>query len=72
MSECYCVTKINGEIVIRRTRGQHPPGCIGHVDPSTPVEDLEFIVETETGEFVYCPKKKSEWLKEQIKNAISE
>lgn len=47
------------------------PKCIGHFT-SEDAEDVKYIVVEENGDIKICKKLKSQRMKDQIKNAISE
>lgn len=70
--EKYCVYEVDGQYVVRVTVGiEMGPDCLGCLPPDTPRQDFDFVV-IKDGVPVICEKKKSAWMKEQIKNAISE
>ncbi len=62
-----CVIKVNGKLRVEVVTGHNPLNCIGNLPDSTRPEDFQFVIETDEGVKI-CEKKKSAWLKEQIKN----
>jgi len=68
-----CVYKSESGYIVRVTRGnvKELPNCIGYLPGNTPGTDFDFV-DVKDGQPFICQKKKSAWIKEQIKNAISE
>ena len=66
------VIKENGKLRVIKTATTSIKDAIGYLPSNTPPEDYQFVVECPTGGAKICQEKKSAWMKEQIKNDISE
>lgn len=68
----FCVVDNNGTLMVWKVIGEAPENCVGHLSLDTAPEDFKFVALDSSGQPFICQKKKSAWIKEQIKNGISE
>lgn len=66
-----CIVKRDNILTVERRLGNHADSCVAHIETINE-EDIQFLTLDEDNKAFICQKKKSAWIKEQIKNAISE
>ena len=65
------IIKRNNSVYIVRYNGQPSKDQIQTLPDKYGPEDTQFLIQLKNGTYKVCEKKKSAWLKEQIKRAIS-
>lgn len=66
------VIKRENELYIVKYSGKASKDLVNNLSDRCCVTDTQFLIQLPNGKYDVCLKKKSAWMKEQIKNAVSE